>query len=89
MLEKKLESLTKSLKLAKELNKLTASNIFTLVSKTSIQIVKKSRFDRCMTKFVLKGVLDTALGTLDDLGDLTIDNIIASNEGVMDALKKV
>ncbi len=89
MLQEKLKLLTEDLKLAKEANDLTVSNIAKIVGETTGKIVEDLKFDHDMTNEVVKDVVDTTASTLEELGDLTAQNIKASSDGAMDAVQKV
>ena len=89
MLQEKLKLLTEDLKLAKEANDLSVSNIAKIVGEATGKIVEELKFDHDMTNEVVKDVVDTTASTLEELGDLTAQNIKASSDGAMDAVQKV
>ncbi|MCK5293993.1 MAG: hypothetical protein KAJ49_05025, partial [Arcobacteraceae bacterium] len=87
----KLEELVEDLKLAKEANNLTVSNIGKIVSEATTNIVKELKFDKEMTSDIVSDVVNNATTTLKELGEDTADNIKASSDaalnGVQNALK--
>ncbi len=89
MLQEKLKLLTEDLKLAKEANDLTVSNITKIVGDATGKIVEELKFDHDMTNEVVKDVVDTTASTLEELGDLTAQNIKAGSDGAMGAVQKV
>ena len=89
MLQEKLKLLAEDLKLAKEANDLTVSNITKIVGEATGKIVEELKFDHDITNEVVKDVVDTTASTLEELGDLTAQNIKASSDGAMDAVQKV
>jgi len=89
MLQEKLKLLAEDLKLAKEANDLTVSNITKIVGEATGKIVEELKFDHDITNEVVKDVVDTTASTLEELGDLTAQNIKASSDGAMEAVQKV
>jgi|GEM_PF-3389309 hypothetical protein len=87
MLDEKLKNLAESLKLAKEANELTVSNIAKIVGDATHKIVDELTFDKDMGNEVIKNVLDTTASTLEELESLTADNIKASSDGAMNAMQ--
>lgn len=87
MLEEKLKTLAEDLKLAKESNELTIVNIAKIVEDATRKIVDELTFDKDMGHEIVKDVLDTTASTLEEMGELTADNIKASSEGAMDAVQ--
>jgi len=87
----KLEELAENLKLAKEANDLTVSNIGKIVSEATSKIIKELKFDKEMTSEVINDVVDNATTALKELKEDTDANIKASRDaalnGVQDALK--
>ena len=87
----KLEELKEDLKLAKEANDLTISNIGKIVSEATSNIIKELRFNKEMTSDIVNDVVDNTTTVLKELGEDTAENIKASKEaalnGVQDALK--
>jgi len=87
MLEEKLKALAEDLKLSKEANELTVKNIAKIVTDATNSIIKELKFDKDMGIDIVKDVVDTTASTLEELGELTAENIKASSDGAMDAVQ--
>ena len=87
MLEEKLKALAEDLKLSKEANELTVKNIAKIVTDATNNIIKELKFDKDMGIDIVKDVVDTTASTLEELGELTAENIKASSDGAMDAVQ--
>ncbi len=87
MSKEKLQELKENLRLAKEANDLTVSNIGKIVNEASTNIINELKFNKDMSSDALKDVLDTTTTSLEELGELTSQNIKASSDGVKRALK--
>ena len=87
MSKDKLNKLKEELKLAKEANELTVENIGKIVSNATRSIVKELKHDKDVTAGALKDVLDTATDSLEEFGELTVNNAKASRDAVEEVLK--
>lgn len=83
----KLEELKEELKLAKEANELTASNIGKIVSEATSNIVKELKFDKDMISEVVKDVIDITTATLEEFGESTAQNIKVTSNSALDGVK--
>lgn len=87
MSKDRLTELKEELKLAKEANELTASNISKIVSNATADIVKELKFDKDMTSEVAKVVIDTTTDALKEFEELTEENIKATHHSVLDGIQ--
>lgn len=87
MLEEKLKALAEDLKLSKEANELTVKNIAKIVTNATNDIIKELKFDNDMGIDIVKDVVDKTASTLEELGELTAENIKASSDGAMEAVQ--